>query len=750
MPPAIRLCTVMRQVWAKDENFPVNSGYGLLRIFRSIVIVHCRMPPTVSVVLPTYNRAALIGRSIQSVLNQSYQDFELIVIDDGSNDETAEVVAGFRDQRLAYIPLAINTGAGAARNVGIRMSKGRFLSFQDSDDEWLPNKLARQMSIFEQGATRLGVVYSDQQRILKDGTTREHPAPAVISGRLVNTAIQFYQVYKLGIQSTLIKREYLDAAGYFNEALRALEDLELFIRLSKRCDFYRIPEPLVTYYETKGLSTDLYANWSARRLLLKLYYKELLSHNPTFFMKECLWLCKTRAGYAWWGAVNLLWHTLYEAAGNFFPQWPISITATKKKDKRHGKRIGYFIGQYHVLSQTSIQRELAALGDSGLSVLVIADILPDRELPDVNTPGVSVQYLCPMDEKILWRYRRYFFFKNPLACVNLFLYVICHNYNRNKNFDFDRLVFSKAIYLAGLLKETGTGLIHSPWADDCAFISLLASRLLGIPYSVQARAHDVHGKAFLYGLGEKFNNADFVITNSEYNAAHIKSLASVQTAGKINVVYEGLNLDQFPVEERKNGSSALRVLSVARLIERKGLIYLLKACKILKGRGHAFTCEIVGESENPLFMNYHASLKKLHQDLGLEDCVFFRGAQPFLKVLEGYRQADIFVLPCVVGEDGSRDIIPNSLIEAMAMKLPVISTNITAIPEIVQNGVSGILIPPNDEQALAEALIKLIENAPLRRRLGENARRKVEERFDIHKNIAGYANLFDGNRGSRC
>jgi glycosyltransferase involved in cell wall biosynthesis len=252
------------------------------------------MRPTVSVVIPTYNRAALIGRSIRNVLSQSYRDFELIVIDDASNDGTAEVVAGFCDQRITYHRLVSNTGAGAARNVGIRMSQGKFLAFQDSDDEWLPAKLARQMSIFEQGSTRLGVVYSDKQRILKDGTAREDPAPDVISGRLVNSAIQFYQVYMLGIQSTVIKREYLDAAGYFNEVLRALEDLELFIRLSKRCDFYRIAEPLVKYHETEGVSTDLYAGWRARRLLLKLYCAELLSRNPRFFINECLWVCKTR------------------------------------------------------------------------------------------------------------------------------------------------------------------------------------------------------------------------------------------------------------------------------------------------------------------------------------------------------------------------------------------------------------------------------------------------------------------------
>src|SRR5262245_18204916 len=143
------------------------------------------IPPSVSIVIPTYNRANLIARSLQSVLDQSYEDFEILVIDDGSTDQTAAVVAGFRDQRIIYTRLARNSGAGGARNVGIKMSKGQFLAFQDSDDEWLPQKLAKHMEMFKKGASKLGVVYSDKQRILKNGTTSYHESPAIVPGRLI-------------------------------------------------------------------------------------------------------------------------------------------------------------------------------------------------------------------------------------------------------------------------------------------------------------------------------------------------------------------------------------------------------------------------------------------------------------------------------------------------------------------------------------------------------------------------------------
>ena len=250
--------------------------------------------PIVSVVLPTYNRASLIGRAISSVLAQSYSNLELLVIDDGSTDETSKVVAEFRDIRVKYIPLKQNTGAGAARNVGIRMAKGKFLAFQDSDDEWLPSKLAKQMSAFERGSVRLGMVYSDMHTILGDGTVLYFAAPSVASKRLINPTTRFYQVCNLGVQSAVIKREYLDAAGHFNESLPAFEDLEMFIRLSRQCEFHPLREPLVRYYDTQGISKDLYAGWVSRKLMLKLYYKEILTDSPAFLVHESLWLFMTQ------------------------------------------------------------------------------------------------------------------------------------------------------------------------------------------------------------------------------------------------------------------------------------------------------------------------------------------------------------------------------------------------------------------------------------------------------------------------
>jgi glycosyltransferase involved in cell wall biosynthesis len=364
---------------------------------------------------------------------------------------------------------------------------------------------------------------------------------------------------------------------------------------------------------------------------------------------------------------------------------------------------------------------------------------------DARTGAKDTRYLFPINKKLLLEYIIYFLLKNLLSFPTLLLYVIFHKYHDHKTVKEDVIIFVKAVYLAGLLKDMRINHAHSPWAEVNAFILLIAAQLLRIPYTIEARAHDLHRETSSYALSEKLANAEFIVTNTIFNELHIKKwFLDKRDWEKLHTIYEGIDLKQFePNSDRQNYSRLTKILSVARLIEPKGLVYLLRACKVLKKSGYLFRCEIIGGPEEPLYTSYYTMLKKLHMKLELDDSVFFLGAQPFNKVLEHYRNTDIFVLPCVVAADGTRDITPNALIEAMAMKLPVISTNMTGIPEVVEDGVSGILIPPNDENALAEAMIKLIENHDLREKLGENARKKIEERFDINKNIVKYVALFE-------
>jgi glycosyltransferase involved in cell wall biosynthesis len=240
-------------------------------------MVEARNNPNVSIIVPTYNRAHLIGRAIQSVLNQTYQDFELIVVDDGSADNTEEVVKEFqkKDERIIYIRQEKNKGAAAARNTGIKAAKGEYIAFQDSDDEWLPEKLEKQMKAFDNASSEVGVVYTDMQRINEDGEIEYWHSPTVIYGSLINPKTLDYQVVNIGVQSALIKKECFNGAGLFDEKFPRFIDLELFIRLSKYYHFYHIKEPLVKYYATEGISSNTNALIVARKLLLEKYFEDV-------------------------------------------------------------------------------------------------------------------------------------------------------------------------------------------------------------------------------------------------------------------------------------------------------------------------------------------------------------------------------------------------------------------------------------------------------------------------------------------
>jgi glycosyltransferase involved in cell wall biosynthesis len=285
--------------------------------------------------------------------------------------------------------------------------------------------------------------------------------------------------------------------------------------------------------------------------------------------------------------------------------------------------------------------------------------------------------------------------------------------------------------------------LHSPWADRWAMIVLVASRLLGVPVSVHARASEVHRTTSRVGLRERIAHADLVVTNSRFNVERLRAVLGDARRPRLALVYDGVDLAELtPDRDAPREPGPIRLLCVARLIEPKGLIELLRACWLLQQRGEEFLCDVVGGPDEPAYTSYLVRLKLEYCRLGLEQRVRFHGARPFEEVLTWYRRADVFVLPCVVAANGSNDITPNSLIEAMAMRLPVVTTTITALPEIVDDGVSGLLVPPNNVEALAEALTRLIHDPELRRRLGDNARARVEERFDVRRNAETLGGLF--------
>lgn len=199
--------------------------------------------PSVSVVLPTYNRADSLHDSIRSVLSQTFADFELIVVDDASTDETEAVVAEIDDSRIRYIKHENNRGVSAARNTGIHRARGNVVAFQDSDDEWLPEKLRKQMDVFSDAPAEVGVVYTGMRRTV-NGDERYIPYPGVThkEGDIQRSIVK--QNF-ISTQMAAVRRECFDKVGTFDEELPALVDWDLWIRISEHYHFRLVDEPLV-------------------------------------------------------------------------------------------------------------------------------------------------------------------------------------------------------------------------------------------------------------------------------------------------------------------------------------------------------------------------------------------------------------------------------------------------------------------------------------------------------------------------
>jgi glycosyltransferase involved in cell wall biosynthesis len=229
------------------------------------------MVPKVSVILPTHNRKATLPRAIESVLGQSYRDFELIVIDDGSTDGTRQVLESYAPEGRIRIESSPHQGCAATRNMGLDLAVGDYIAFQDSDDEWLPGRLERTVAALDASGPELGVCFSAMHMHLQGGKIHPFPAPRVRKGGLIDEVTLDYQVYGIGIQTATVRRDCFEVAGRFDESLRRFIDLDMFIRLSQHYEFARIEDPLVNWYRGDGISSNTFARYEARRRMIDKY-----------------------------------------------------------------------------------------------------------------------------------------------------------------------------------------------------------------------------------------------------------------------------------------------------------------------------------------------------------------------------------------------------------------------------------------------------------------------------------------------
>jgi len=224
----------------------------------------------VSIIIPTCNRAHLIGRAIRSVLNQTYKNFELIIINDGSTDNTEEVVRGFKDSRIIYLELKENRGTSAVKNIGIKASKGIYVAFLDDDDQWLSEKLEKQIDKIEK-SPEIKIIYCGYRLLNEEGKTIKEIRP-VFKEDIYNNLLRRNFI---ALPTILVKKEILEKTGLFDEELNFGEDWDIFLRMAKSYKFDFVDQYLVDcFIFGKRLTTESLKDPSIRIFSLKKIIKK--------------------------------------------------------------------------------------------------------------------------------------------------------------------------------------------------------------------------------------------------------------------------------------------------------------------------------------------------------------------------------------------------------------------------------------------------------------------------------------------
>lgn len=402
-------------------------------------------------------------------------------------------------------------------------------------------------------------------------------------------------------------------------------------------------------------------------------------------------------------------------------------------------RVGYVVKRYPRFSETFIVNEILAHEETGRAIDIFA-LRPVEEsyfqdmLARVRAGVTRVpdRFRGPDD---LWRLMREGRARLP-GLVD-----VVDRFPEARGEDI-----AQAILIALAVVDRGIAHLHAHFGTIAATVARIAAALAGVSWSMTLHAKDIY---YLYeenqNLDLKLRDASAVVTVSDYNVAHL-SRVFPGAGGPVSRIYNGVDLERF--RWSPPDPEADEILAVGRLVEKKGFHILIEALRALRAEGRAIRCRIVGAGEE------EADLRAQIAACGLGDAVTMAGPMPQEAIKAAMRRAALLACPCVVGDDGNRDGMPTVLLEAMALGLPCVGSDVTGIPELIADGENGLVVPEGDAPALARALARLLDDPALRTRLSAAGRRTMERDYDIRRNAPRLGALFDrcaaapGERGA--
>lgn len=417
------------------------------------------------------------------------------------------------------------------------------------------------------------------------------------------------------------------------------------------------------------------------------------------------------------------------------------MTSRAQEPAGSPQRVAFVLKGYPRLSETFIAQEIHALERRGLEITIVSLRHPtDKSVHPVNREiRAAVSYLPE------------YLYQEPLRVLRAWLAVWrrpgyaeawriwWRDLKRDATPNRVRR-FGQALVLAAEL-DPGIGRLHAHFLHTPASVTRYASLITGRPWSCSAHAKDIWTTPE-WEKREKLADADWTVTCTAFGAEHLAALAAAGDGGEVALVYHGLDLARFPDNPQppsgrdgRDPGDPVVLLSVGRAVDKKGYDRLLEALALLPAESAWRLIHIGG---GPL----RDALQTQARALGLESRIEWRGPQPQEAVLAAYREADLFLLASRVSDDGDRDGLPNVLVEAQSQGLACIATAVSAIPELIQDGENGLLVPPENPEALAAALQRLIPAPEARRRLSTAGAARVRSAFDLQGCIGDLAARF--------
>ncbi|MFH1387060.1 MAG: glycosyltransferase family 4 protein [bacterium] len=381
-------------------------------------------------------------------------------------------------------------------------------------------------------------------------------------------------------------------------------------------------------------------------------------------------------------------------------------------------KIAYILGGFPSTSETFIMNEIIQLISQGLEI----------EVYSIFQPIGAVLHLEIIENQLLertfyFRYRNILKLKSKYGFLLKFLKISGVNLRGR----------CTIAYFAQLAKERGINHVHSHFIHH---YGEAISRTAKIPYSFTAHCFEEKGMS---GLAKKklkglIEYALFVVAASEFVRNGLSSMVPPEHKGKIRTIYCGIRTDKFKGRKTEDRPFTINCVGIGTYPS-KGGRYLIEALNLIRNN-LSFKAFFIGDGSERI------KLEKISRENLLEEHITFTGKLTSDQVLEYHREADCFVLPCVVMPDGQMDGLPVSIMEAMAMGLPVISTPVAGIPELVIDGETGLLVPERDSRALAVAIMRLYDDTQLRELIGKRARQKVVTEFNLEKTGQQLAKLY--------